>query len=91
MIDEAYDRLEALGEARELAGVPEPSDDAYWEGVLPHRCPHCDALSDDPDLCAMCRIRERHVTTQHPLVGWPMARRWDTDPSEKGADCDFAA
>jgi protein-tyrosine phosphatase len=31
--DEAYDRLEALGEARELAGLPDAADDEYWEGT----------------------------------------------------------
>jgi len=34
MSDDAYDALEALGEARELEGEPEPWDDEYWEGVL---------------------------------------------------------
>jgi hypothetical protein len=33
MTDEQYDRLEAQGEARELAEDPEPSDDAYWAFV----------------------------------------------------------
>ncbi len=34
MTDAAYDRLESLGEARELNGEPEPWDDEYWDGVL---------------------------------------------------------
>jgi hypothetical protein len=34
MTDDAYDRLESLGEARELNGEPEPWDDEYWDGVL---------------------------------------------------------
>jgi hypothetical protein len=29
-----YDRLEALGEWHALTGIPEPSDDEYWDGVL---------------------------------------------------------
>jgi hypothetical protein len=32
--DDAYDRLEAQGEARELNGEPEPWDDEYWDGVM---------------------------------------------------------
>jgi hypothetical protein len=32
--DQAYDRLEALGEAREAEGNPQVWDDEYWEGVL---------------------------------------------------------
>lgn len=33
MDDEAYDRLESLGEWHAEQGIPEPSDDEYWDGV----------------------------------------------------------